>query len=148
MKLINIIVVLLLFIYNGYADDSNTETTFNADNKSGIACPSTDFTKFIQIFIHDITIQKKFTKFPLKKLIFDHNEWPESKEVIISSDQINLFAQLREDNEKNKLFIRLDKVTYNTAEITLTDGDSGYLVYYFFEKDDCWYLIGIEDWST
>jgi hypothetical protein len=109
-----------------------------------IACPSTDFRKFLEIFAKDETVQRAFTNIPLPGNYVDTRAWPEPISVLyVRNDRQGTFPVFKEQG------YAISVGTSNRhAEIKVKGQDSGYWVNYLFSRGACWRLVFINDQST
>lgn len=144
-------VLVLLLAQNAYALDPGVQPASRAiSSTSQASCPAVEFSVFVRAFSNDISIQKAFTRYPLKKQRLDPDAEPEPKKIIqdLGRHQIQFpILPLHEERVKRSLEIRIDSVTATNAKITLVKPDTDYQVSYFFRKNSCWRLMRIEDWS-
>ncbi|MBI5121272.1 MAG: hypothetical protein HZA67_09715 [Rhodospirillales bacterium] len=141
----------LLLSHNAYALDRGGSPASRQDAvKSEVACPATDFTKFLSAFANDTKVQHAFTKYPLKELQLDIDAEPEPKPIVRNLErhqiQFPVFP-LQEERIKQLLKIRINNISARKANTTLFKPNTGYKVNYFFTKNTCWRLDRVEDWS-
>ena len=115
-----------------------------------IACPSRDFSEFIQAFSENTAMQVAFTQYPLLEQRLDINAEPEPKLVVrkLRRDQVSFPVFPNEaERRKQSLVLRIDEKKSNHVKLTLVKEDTDYQVNYFFSRDSCWRLKRIEDRS-
>jgi hypothetical protein len=114
------------------------------------SCSEEDFSSFIRRFADNEAIQRAFIKYPLTKQRLDPDAEPEPKKIIrrLRREQIQFpILPLSPERAKRSLEIRVVSATGTSAQINLVKPDTDYQVSYFFEKNGCWRLVKIEDWS-
>lgn len=143
--------VALLLAQNVYALDAGEQSASREMPRAlQVSCPGDDFSVFIHAFSNDTSIQKAFTRYPLKTQRLDPNAEPEPKEVTQNLGRYQIqfpILPLHEERVRRSLEIRIGSVTADDAQIALVKPDTGFQVSYFFKKNGCWKLTRIEDWS-
>lgn len=107
------------------------------------------FDDFLLTFSGNVDFQKKFTHFPLQKLFvrIDADPEPKPEEILLDKSQV-YFPIYPHPKEIERLSLILDiSQGKKEAKISIRQDDTDYLVSFFFEFNDCWYLIRVEDWS-
>lgn len=92
----------------------------------------------------------RFTKYPLKQQQLDLNAEPEPKPVVrkLRRDQVSFPVMPNETERKQKSLVsRINENKSNHVTLTMVKSDTDYQVNYFFNRNSCWYLERIEDWS-
>ena len=138
-------VLLGTFEVNVYATEQAQSTVKVAQRQ----CIGSNFSEFFEVFSEDVAVQKRFTKFPLRKMMLVDAE-PEPKQQIryISSDKISYpIIPPSEKRKKEGLTFKTENGDKRNKKVVLFKEDTGYQVVYFFKKSDCWNLVKIEDWS-
>ena len=130
-----------------YALDPASQPTQQAGQ---VACPSRDFSEFIQAFSENKAMQVAFTQYPLLEQRLDIDAEPEPKPVVrkLRRDQVSFPVFPNEaERRKQSLVLRIDEKKSNHVKLTLVKADTDYQVNYFFSRDSCWRLKRIEDRS-
>jgi hypothetical protein len=142
-----------------------SEQVFASENdKADIACPSMDFHPFLEVFVNDEAVQRKFTKRPLKKMQFDFKRRSNTKIVTLLSKekeiQFPVIPLKKEREEKDlrivrfsdydpdEVFLRsLPQPRYDTShhEVAAIRSDRWQIFYNFEKTDACWNLVSIDD---
>lgn len=143
-----IVFLMVFFIFNfSYADVSYKLEKTKLDNFSSDGCPGGTFEVFIEKFIFDENIQKKYTHEFLTKL------WIEVAGVVEPTPYIRTFHKSEVaypvvpsfDQIKSKKLI--SKIKNKENVFLLYAENSGYRVKYIFMQGSCWYLVAVEDLS-
>jgi hypothetical protein len=119
-----------------------------------IACPSTDFQKFLEIFAENEAVQRHFTKTPLIVLDIEQDAKPKPIQVMDMQDYQRIgFPILPSSQERTKrsLALRVSGISGINAEAAtyhLTNNGEhlteNRTVFYRFSKDTCWRLVSID----
>jgi hypothetical protein len=135
-----------------------------------VACPSRDFSKFMDAFSEDVRLQKRFTRFPLEyryldaHLIGTEKENDAAKKQMIESFEAmpfgfgggkgtSLFPNRLERTKKN-LATKLvppenGERSSNDKNVLLFEPNTGNGTYYRFRRErGCWYLYLIDSRSV
>ena len=142
-------IISLIFSISSYAYALDPASQPN-QQANQIACPSRDFSEFIQAFSENTEIQVAFTQYPLLEQRLDINAEPEPKPVVrkLRRDQVSFPVFPNEaERRKQSLVLRIDEKKSNHVKLTLVKADTDYQVNYFFSRDSCWRLKRIEDRS-
>jgi hypothetical protein len=120
---------------------------------SDVACPSQDFSIFIQKFADDETVQRVFTRIPLISFYSDVTNEPDDKPTTktLGKEQIKFpVLPLAQERKTRSLIITVTEITPTSATVSVTQYDRGFLDIYLFgiNENKCWILYRIEDWST
>ena len=129
MKLKTIILVAITVI--SAPSFANHGAPAPAPKPLAIACPSTDFKKFIYAFADSVEVQKAFTKIP--GVDNEETTFP----MIPSASK----------REEERMGLHLENVTKNSAKVVLDKDQTDYKVAFYFEKKACWTLVKVEDLS-
>lgn len=137
----------LLIALTACAGESPTAPVASSSNAA--ACEEPDFSSFWSRFVEDQEFQRRATRSPLQKLVVDAAADPEPKPiesaVTVSAADFPLvpsFAQIRAEG------LTLERVeTDRGMKVRLQKPDTDYLIDYLFERDPCWMLVRIENWS-
>ncbi|HEY7300333.1 MAG TPA: hypothetical protein VH684_20765 [Xanthobacteraceae bacterium] len=129
--------------------------------KASVACPSQDFSKFLQTFSDSADVQRQFTSLPLEyvRLEAGYGDLPPKMfatfEEIPGFDRQNGGTILRPKTTRAKEHIFFNDVTGehpnerkspNDRVAMLGINNTGYVIYYRFAKSEgCWFLRGIHD---
>lgn len=136
------------------------------NKKVDITCPSMNFHQFIKAFSDDESIQRKFTKLPLKNIKFNFQNRSNIKKVTLLSKENDIpFPIIPLKMERKKKGLQIE--TFSTDTSSVNDGLLLYLpqpdydanhqemvaiksdkwqIFYNFEKTEtCWYLVSIDD---
>lgn len=137
-------VLIALVIGNGaFAHDTQKK-------KPEIKCPSTDFSVFLKAFADAEHVQRAFTADPLRKQQLDPDAEPEPKPGTrwLKRQEVS-FPVIPPSLERarDSLELRVVEVSGDKAKVMLEKPNTDYQVSYFFDRKDCWRLVGIEDWS-
>ncbi len=153
---------------NQVVPKNQTTPKSQAAAKSQGSCPSQEFSKFIEVFLESVVVQRKFTRFPLEYRYIDArliggapDDEIEKKQFIKSFDQIPfrsrtnpkeiwLIANSRE-RKKFRWVMEIDppEPDENEKEVALKTPDTGDITYYYFRRyRDCWYLFVVDNKST
>lgn len=113
-------------------------------------CPSQDLSTFLIAFSESIELQKAFTRFPLIKSYDEVDTKLTLKRMEKSFNQQEMQFPLIPNTAARKtkglrFIINLDEEKTQQARAILRP-DAGNAVYYFFEKNSCWELVGINDY--
>lgn len=120
------------------------------EKKPSIQCPSTDFLIFLNAFADGEKVQRAFTAYPLRKQQLDPDAEPEPRPVTrwLKRQEVGFpVIPPSVERAKDSLELRVVEVSGDKAKVTLEKPDTDYQVSYFFDRKDCWRLVGIEDWS-
>jgi len=153
-------------------DPATAETTArpNAASKGEVACPSREFSKFMDAFSEDVRVQKRFTRFPLEyryldaHLIGTEKENDAAKKRMVQSFETIPFRfgkgqsagvfPNRLERKKNRLATKLvppaeGKASSDDTNVMLFEPDTGNVTYYRFRRDKtCWFLYLIDSQSV
>jgi len=145
-------VFLLIFSIcgNAHALDPESRSVSRASGGNQIACPSRDFSEFIEAFSESNEMQMTFTRYPLQQLRLDLSAKPEPKPVVreLRRDQVSFpVIPNKAERKKKSLVLRIDENKSTHVKLTLVKPDTDYQVEYFFGLNSCWRLERIEDWS-
>lgn len=113
------------------------------------SCPANSFEKFLEVFAEDSRVQAAHTRFPLKRMRLQDAD-PEPKPIYQTlSKNETKFPVMPNAQQRNKerLQIMVESAEKATSKAVLYKRDTGYLVNFYFERDGCWTLVFIEDWS-
>ncbi|MCL2076099.1 MAG: hypothetical protein FWH15_06625 [Betaproteobacteria bacterium] len=152
--------ILLSVLVSGLAAASDSRS-------ADVACPSLYFHQFIKVFMEDANVQRKFTKFPLKKMRFDFKSKYDAKKVILlleeKDDHFPIIPPKKERKDRDLQIESFSADAYGIDSELLRDlpeplsGDKSYQemiaiksdkqqIFYNFEKTDaCWNLVSIDD---
>jgi hypothetical protein len=109
-----------------------------------------EFDRFLLEFSENIDVQRKLTRFPLKRMHLDLDADPEPKPVyeVINQQDLKFPIILNDEDRKARgLNIRIKDKSTKSAKVELYKEDTDYQVIYFFSMDRCWLLDHVEDWS-
>jgi hypothetical protein len=143
--------------------------TPNPPSKGEVACPSREFSKFLDAFSEDVRIQKRFTRFPLEyryldaHLIGTEKENDAAKKQMIPSfekipfrfgkgESAGIFPN-RIERKKKRLATKVvtpenGKASSDDKTLLLFEPDTGNNTYYRFRRDKaCWSLYLIDSQS-
>jgi hypothetical protein len=136
------VAVVLMFAQGGgifAADERRAEPA--------MACPSTNFQEFLEIFAESEAVQRAFTKTPLITLSIDPDANPNPVRVVNMLEywqiKFPVFPPARERAERSITFqvhgVLVDR--HATVDIVNSTGRAIAIMSYYFSKDDCWRLI-------
>jgi hypothetical protein len=145
-------VLIFAFIVLGYSHLQNPNVDYTQPKSKIInqTCPSQEFSDFLKEFSENQKTQMVFIKYPLKQQSLDLNAEPEPKPVISELQYTEIKFPIIPNEvarKANSLSLRIDEVTTKQAKVTIFRNDSDYQVSYFFNKNSCWELERVEDWS-
>lgn len=149
LQVLIVLVICLFFLLSGCAKAGNANERWLVQANSS-QCFSKDFSGFFVHFSNSTEVQKSSTHFPLEKLHIDIDAEPEPAPVVESLDasKVNFPVFPAEAERRAKgLVIRVDEQDVQHARVVLTKEDTDYQVLYFFQKNMCWALVRMEDWS-
>lgn len=115
-----------------------------------LACPSQDFSAFLNAFAERVEVQRAFTTYPLQKQHLESGADPEPKPVVrnLSRSQVSFpVIPAASERKLKQLTLRAEPVGDSAVKLFLVKADTDYQVVYFFNKDACWRLDRIEDGS-
>lgn len=151
MKILPVLAIVFLSILLQFGCSSVSNLSFaNKAENNILNCPSENFSEFLIVFSNDEKFQHEFLKIPLEIQKIDLNSDSEPIPVlnILNAEQIVYpLIPLELERKKKSLDLRVDELTRLKAKVTLYKKDTGYQISYFFNKDFCWRLERIEDWS-
>lgn len=112
-------------------------------------CPATEFGQFLGLFTEDSRLQMAHTRFPLKRMhLINADPEPKPTYQMLSKNEIKLpLIPNAHQRKKEELDIKVASVEKSAGKAVLYKKDTGYLVNFYFEKNSCWTLVFIEDWS-
>ena len=126
-----------------------------AASAKAIPCPAKTFEGFLEKYMEDVELQKKYTKIPLSLM---HTEDQGAKKGIVEVEKtitraedvkypvMRTISQLKKDEI---VLRRIEDPAPNQKMARFMKEDTGVLIKFFFQKERaCWMLIRIEDWST
>lgn len=146
-KQIFIPLLLIACIYHGNAISSALSPVLTGSQDS---CPGNTFEEFALNFSNNQRVQEKYIHIPLVKVeLEDGNEEPEPVEKLLTKKEI-VFPVIEDEKNRVSKGLELEIIDdgQKLKEIKLFKPDTGYQVYYFFEKNNkCWDLIKIDDQS-
>jgi hypothetical protein len=133
------VVIGLLFSFAAMADEPIADGVL-------VACPSTDFHKFLDTFAESETIQRAFTNVPLK---VQHIENDADLTQVVRWEQQIKFPQFpsRQEREKHSLELHILELSDSQAKVKIQKPDTDWLTHFFFSKDSCWRLMFVDDQS-
>lgn len=114
-------------------------------------CNSLHFDDFFTHFSEDISVQRIATKSAISATYVDVNAEPEPVEIKKRQKREELEFPVipnKRDRDAQQLKLSFKRTAPNTAVVHLTKPDTGFSVFYFFEKQACWFLTEIKDLST
>lgn len=115
------------------------------------ACPAVDFDAFAEKFAGSISLQARYTHWPLESTTIDAAATPEPKPVTkqvtekeMSYPLLMAFDRARREGQAVKVLL----TPPDGAEIHYTKPDSDYSIHYLFKRQGaCWQLAAIRDES-
>ena len=116
-----------------------------------ISCPSLDFKTFAKQFSGKLSLQAKFTHWPLETTTIDPAAEPEPKPVTKQVTEQEMSYPIMMEvglakREGNVVSIKQDDET--TAHVEYSGANSGTKIFYLFKQSDsCWQLVAIDDQS-
>lgn len=136
------LIALLAFLTGGYAHAGAIDPL----------CPSTEFPAFLKSFSEKPAYQKKLIQYPLKSMYLNPGDLePVYKNLLPGKIDFPILLSAKERKARG-LALSIDENTPWKAKVILNQENTGYVIYYFFEreknKDACWKLVSVENWST
>lgn len=115
---------------------------------TGPAC-HTDFAVFLPAFLQAGPSQAALIDYPLiiQRLV-DGDPEPVPQRQAVSRNQVKLpILPPRTDRQSRRLELRTERQDVRSASVVLEKPDTDYQVVYIFQKDKCWKLKEVQDWS-
>src|SRR5262245_4659891 len=142
--------------------------------KASVACPSQDFSKFMQVFSESADVQRRFTSLPLEYgQLIDPGALDPSREYtprkIETFEKIPLFVRQdggiifpsKSGRTKDRILMKEQTGKPESPEypnqrrspddrvVVLFIENTGFHIYYRFAKSEgCWFLLAIHDFSA
>ena len=114
-------------------------------------CPAADFNGFAEKFANSISVQAKYTHWPLESTSVDAAATPEPKPVTKQVSEQELSYPLLMAFDRAKREGRSVEVTQDSpdgAQIHYAKPDTDYSIRYLFKRQGaCWQLVAIKDES-
>ena len=158
-RVVFVLMLFFSFVISGcFSSDDKTKFISGSKDQSSIECPSQDFSIFLERFSEDVEIQRKFTIYPLRRLVrvdeLSPNEHSEgTKEIIeyLEEDKVK-FPLIYNEKQLVNMGLKLDKEIRGDMSVVIerSVGEKylGWYVEYSFVKKSCWNLAEISDQST
>lgn len=151
MKLIiKFLFVIAIFVF-GMVNAKERFAENNDVNRALPAnCPSENFTEFFNIFSENKLMQEKFTRLPLKNSYIKNDTGSEPIEIkeFLNFSQIKFPVIKPISYQKTHGWqIKIKSLNENKAIVFMGAPDSDFVVHFYFEKLNCWYLIEMVDLS-
>lgn len=119
--------------------------------ESNAACPAADFTSFADKFASSISVQAKYTRWPLESTSIDVAAASEPKPVTkrVSEQEMSYPLLTAFDRAKREgQSVEVTQETPDSAQIHYTKPDTDYSIRYLFKPQGaCWQLVAIKDES-
>lgn len=122
----------------------------NDTDHPAAACPSQDFSSYIQSFANNAAVQQAHTSTPLRMIaLVDAEPEPRPETRWLGLDQIRFPLMPTIDEQKRMhLSLRINASSRHVRNVRLSGSDTGYLVKYRFEyRSNCWKLVSVDDQS-
>ncbi|MBS1942471.1 MAG: hypothetical protein JST38_16505 [Bacteroidetes bacterium] len=114
-------------------------------------CPAADFNGFAEKFASSISVQAKYTHWPLESTSIDAAATPEPKPVTkqLSEQEASYPLLMAFDRAKREgQSVEVTQVPPDGAQIHYTKPDTDYSIRYLFKRQGaCWQLVAIKDES-
>jgi hypothetical protein len=131
-----ILLLLLLFSVGCSAKNESDE----------LACPSSEFTMFIEAYAKNINIQPVFIKQPLQESYLDFKYAPQRAAMKYTDTKKLRFPLINgDDASSSAMFLRNIDINGKTAKAVYAQTDTNIEKSFYFELDKCWYLVSIEN---
>jgi hypothetical protein len=132
------------------APEPTAPSVKQASSSEATACPSQEFTEFLEAFSESKEVQKAFIRYPLVQQQVDAAADPEPKPFVRSLERHQVTFPVLPNKAERKaqsLVLRVDQLASREAKLTLFKSDTDYQVSYFFRRGACWELERIDDAS-
>ncbi|MBN3507137.1 hypothetical protein [Burkholderia cenocepacia] len=115
------------------------------------ACPASELGAFVKAFSGRISIQARFTRWPLAVTHIDAAARPEPKPVTKQVTEQKVSYPLMMDVERARREGKVVRITQDgktTGHVEYAGSDNGQKVRYLFQRSgSCWQLVAIDDQS-
>lgn len=133
------------------ADAGGTVPAQTTESDATAICPAADFNGFAAKFASSISVQAKYTHWPLESTSIDAAATPEPKPVTkqVSEQETSYPLLMAFDRAKREgQSIEVTQDPPDGAQIHYTKPDTDYSIRYLFKRQGtCWKLIAIKDES-
>ncbi|MGG6461348.1 hypothetical protein [Solilutibacter silvestris] len=133
------------------ADAGHTEQPARPLEGDAAACPASDFNGFADKFASSISVQAKYTHWPLESTSIDAAAAPEPKPVTkqVSEQETSYPLLMAFDRAKREgQVVEVTQIPADGAQIHYTKPDTDYSIRYLFKRQGaCWQLVAIKDES-
>lgn len=133
------------------SDAGHTEQSARPVEGDAAACPAADFNGFAEKFASSISVQAKYTHWPLESTSIDAAATPEPKPVTkqVSEQETSYPLLMAFDRAKREgQVVEVTQIPPDGAQIHYTKPDTDYSIRYLFKRQGaCWQLVAIKDES-
>lgn len=133
------------------ADTAHAEQPKHQSANDVVACPTADFNGFAEKFASSISVQAKYTHWPLESTSIDAAAALEPKPVTkqVSEQETSYPLLMAFDRAKREgQSVEVTQDPPDRAQIHYTKPDTDYSIRYLFKRQGtCWQLIAIKDES-
>lgn len=133
------------------ADNGYAEQPARPAESDAAACPAADFNGFAEKFASSISVQAKYTHWPLESTSIDAAATPEPKPVTkqLSEQETSYPLLMAFDRAKREgQSVEVTQPPPDDAQIHYTKPDTDYSIRYLFKRQGaCWQLVAIKDES-
>ncbi|MBS0215812.1 MAG: hypothetical protein JSR63_08540 [Proteobacteria bacterium] len=133
------------------ADAGHVAQSVHPTESDAAACPATDFNGFAEKFAGSISMQAKYTHWPLESASIDATATPEPKPVTkqVSEREMPYPLLMAFDRAKHEgQSVEVIQLPPDGAQIHYTKPDTDYSIRYLFRRQGtCWELVAIKDES-
>jgi hypothetical protein len=114
-------------------------------------CPYADFSAFLAAFGESAAVQERFTRIPLRErhLVDDGPGEPRTVERLLSPADVRfpVFPSGAERAARRLSTVRIRDEGVARRAVVVSQPDTDYQLRFVFERDACWVLVAVEDWS-
>lgn len=139
--------VAVISILSAFTMGANAASSGSGSGQA--LCPSKDIFKFVDVFAENASIQKKFTNYPLKKLVtVDAEPEPKQETQRVAKEKV-FFPVVPEKSVRKERGLTLEVIENDQrkATVKLEKPDTDYQVLYVFKLSSCWFLEEVRDYS-
>lgn len=134
------------------AASADGATSTQSDGSGAVTvCPAADFNGFAEKFAGSISVQAKYTHWPLESTSIDAAATPEPKPITkqVSEQEMPYPLLMAFDRAKQEgQFVDVTQIPPDGGQIHYTKPDTDYSIRYLFKRQGaCWQLVAIKDES-